>query len=447
MSNLHLTPPRGYRAPTELTALPPDTHLAVALSGGADSVALLHVLLATHKGSLCALHIHHGIRGEEADRDAAFCETLCEQWHVPLTVMHADVPALAARTGDGMETAARNARYAAFSEFLEERGIPLLATAHHADDQLETVLQHLMRGAGLRGLSGIPACRPLGKALVVRPLLQVPRADIVQYCESAGLSFVKDSTNDEPCCPRNRLRMEVLPVLRELWPSGAVCAARCAASLAEDEAFLWQTAEAFLQKEGTSPSCAALSALPTPVFARVMQQLLPAPPEATHVEALADLVRKARPHATLSLPHATVRVENARLVVDTEPCPPDEPFSVTLSEGETLFPCGVALLVRHGTPVDGARADLYRDHARIDFASNATSGALTLRTRLAGDRILSGGCHKAVRKLPCMSALTIAERQQLPLLCDENGLLAVPHGPVRDGARRDPDMTLHLFFN
>ena len=437
--------PQGFRSPAELAGVAEHTPVAVALSGGADSVALLHMLTTT-PAPLHALHIHHGIRGAEADRDADFCRRLCKSLGVPLTVVRLDVPAMARATGEGLETAARNARYGAYEAFLAEHGIPLLATAHHADDQLETMLGHLMRGSGLRGLCGIPASRPLGNAVVTRPLLHLSKTELLAYCKKNALDFVTDSTNEQPCCPRNRLRLAVMPVLHELWEGGAVRAARCATSLAEDEQYLRDVAANFLQTQGGAPSVGALAALPRPIFARVMQALLPTTIHATHIDALQVLVKQGEPHAALSLPGATVRLEEGRLMV----CPAQEPpilaYCVTLEQEQVAFPCGIAILTDKDAPVPPGHADRYTHHARIPLANSAIKGTLTVRNRRQGDRILSGGKHKVVRKLSCMTKLSLAQRARLPILCDEDGILALPFGPVRDGASKHSDKILHLFF-
>lgn len=439
-------PPAGFCAPHALAGLAEQAPVAVALSGGADSVALLHMLCNSSTCELYAVHVHHGIRGEEADRDADFCAQLCNTLHVPFTLLHADVPALAEKTGESLETAARAARYEAIEAFLREREIPLLATAHHADDQLETMLQHLLRGAGLRGLCGIPACRALGHATVVRPLLRVSKDEILAYCRAASLPFVTDSTNNEPCCARNRLRLEVIPVLRELWPNAAATAARCAATLTEDEAYLASLADDFIKREGHTPACTALATLPSPVFARVMQALLPKPPEASHIDALAALVRDARPHAALSLPGATARIERGRLFVEDAAPREFAPYEVVLHEGVNEFPCGVAVLTSDTSQIDESLADAYPYTARIRFASSAVEGTLMLRERRVGERIAQGDNHKLVRKLPCMSRYPLAVRAHMPLLCDDKGVLAVPNGPVRDGAAKTCDKTLLVYF-
>ncbi len=443
------TPPAGFLSPCELAGLAPDTPVAVALSGGADSVALLHILSQTYAGELYALHVHHGIRGEEADRDAAFCEAFAASLGIPFSCLYVNVPARAKQTGEGLETAARAARYEALSAHLSAHRIPLLATAHHADDQLETILQHLLRGTGLRGLCGIPAVRPLGDALVVRPLLQLPKEALLAYCTAQNLSFVTDSTNAEPCCPRNRLRNEVTPLLRELWPAAATNAARCAVTLAKDEAYLTELADDFLAAHGNSPSIVALAALPSPVFARVLRALLPKPPEAVHIAAAEGLVRTARPHARVNVPGAVLCVRCGKLCVLRDPPAAVPDYEVTLSPGETPLPngMGVALLAEHADEaVISEHSTRFAHTARISLSAAFCEIPLFLRPRRAGDRILSGGCHKSVRKLPALSLFSPEERARMPLLCDSDGVLAVPFGPVRDGAAGRA-LTLFLFFN
>ncbi len=441
-------PPEGYVSPHLLAGIAKDAPVAVALSGGADSVALLHILFTEGVTPLYALHVHHGIRGAEADRDEQFCRTLCETLGVPLEAVHIDVPALAADKGLGLETAARCARYAVFTDFLKSNKIPLLVTAHHADDQLETLLQNLLRGSGLRGLCGIPAYREMAYGAVARPLLQVQKSAILAYCRDNGLSFMQDSTNDEPCCPRNRLRAEVLPVLAELWHNGAASAARTASLLCEDEAYLQSLAAQFLREQGSTPAVAALAELPHPVFARVMQSLLPVPPEAVHIEALRELVQRARPHASLSLPAVRVLVENGRLVTNSEQGDEVQDYEIFLQEGENPLPggMGTVFLGEYGREALLTSKNIYKHSTRISLSSAIINGRLRVRCRRAGDRILSGGKHKAVRKLPSMTAFTPRERARMPLLCDDAGIVAVPFGPVRDGGKQAPDITLQLFF-
>lgn len=188
--------------------------VAVALSGGKDSVCLLTILEAIREElgiSLCAMHVHHGIRGEEADRDAAFCQALCREKGIPFSIAHVDVPAAAAAGKQSLEEAARTARYEALEAYRQRTGAARIAVAHHQSDQAETVIWNLCRGSGLRGLGGI---RPVNGP-VIRPLLAFSREQLDEYAREKGLRWCEDSTNQTDHCTRNRIRRHVLPFLTE----------------------------------------------------------------------------------------------------------------------------------------------------------------------------------------------------------------------------------------
>lgn len=439
----------GFRDPHELAALPPETPLAVAVSGGSDSVALLSLL--RHKKHLLAVHVHHGIRGAEADRDAAFCRALADRFGIPFSLLYTDAPARAKETGESLETAAREARYEEISRLLRERGIPLLATAHHADDQLETMLQHLLRGSGTRGLSGIPACRSLADGiLVVRPLLLIPKAALLDYLKQERLEYVTDSTNEEPFCQRNFLRLRVLPLLAELQPNAPLMAARCAEALAGDEQYLDGVAAEFLAREGAAPHVAALLALPQPILVRVMRRLLPEPPAAVHLAAIRTLLEGGKPHAALSLPPKTVlRIENGCLTVSKKAAKEKNGYKILLCQSENEIKSADALVILGGigeTKEKELRA-YYAYHQSIKIRRAAVSGTLFVRSRATGDMILSGGMHKIVRRLSPLRVLPPEVRARMPLLADDGGILAVPYGAVRDGAAVNADLTVHFYFN
>ena len=441
--------PAGFRDPRELAGLPQGTPLAVALSGGADSVVLLSLL--KDLAPVIALHVHHGIRGEEADRDAAFCHDLTARLGVPFHLLSVDAPRLARETGQSIETAARDARYATLADFMRAHGIPLLATAHHADDQLETMLQHLLRGAGTRGLCGIPACRALGDGLfVVRPLLNTPKAEILRYAGEQGLPFVTDSTNEEPCCQRNFLRLQVIPKLLELQPSAPQLAARCAEALSADEAYLDGVAADFLEKESTEPSIKALLALERPILVRVLRRLLPEPPSARHIAAVEGLLVSEKPHASLSLPPKTVvrKVKN-RLRVEKrrEEASEEAPLLLCREACQIKDASGLVFLGPMGKTTMEALRQKYTYEATLRIRESAVVGKMHLRRRVAGDVILSGGMHKTVRRLACLTHLPPEVRARMPLLLDEEGILAVPFGPVRDGAAKGPDLEVHVYFS
>ncbi|MDO5582460.1 tRNA lysidine(34) synthetase TilS [Mitsuokella multacida] len=194
--------------------LHPGMHVLVACSGGPDSLALLDMLLQFRRRFrlvLTAAHFEHGIRGASSAEDARFVAAFCRERKVPCFIGHGDVPAVAKAQGKSVELAARELRYAFLWRTLERCGADVLATAHHADDQAETVLMRILRGTGLDGLA---AMKPReGKK--IRPLLFARREDILGYCQERGLEPRHDATNDIPDCTRNLLRLKVLPYLRQ----------------------------------------------------------------------------------------------------------------------------------------------------------------------------------------------------------------------------------------
>lgn len=197
-----------------------DDHVLVAVSGGADSVALLRALLAAKsiaggRGLLLAAHFNHRLRGDVADADQAWVEQLCSELGVSLAIGQPESGQLAAQPGDGWEATARAARYEFLRRTAEQAGARHLATAHTADDQVETVLHRILRGTGLTGLAGIPKFRLLSPSVaIVRPLLGCRRSEILSYLDDIGQAYRTDATNDELHFTRNRLRHELLPLLR-----------------------------------------------------------------------------------------------------------------------------------------------------------------------------------------------------------------------------------------
>ncbi len=215
------------------------------MSGGADSVALLIAMADARAEAglvLSAVHVHHGLRGAEADGDVRFVAELAKKLDVPLRIEQGDVTSLAAERRQGIEEAARSLRYRVFQELLASREMDTVATAHTLDDQAETVLMKMLRGAWTEGLGGIAPVVTVegiggGRGRIVRPLLEVTRAEIVAYLEARGQPWREDSTNRELTFTRNRVRHRLLPQLREFQPRIAEQLARMAAVARDEEAW------------------------------------------------------------------------------------------------------------------------------------------------------------------------------------------------------------------
>ena len=238
----------------------PNTSLCVALSGGVDSTALLAALAAIHPrpGAIRALHVDHGLR-PASRRWAQHCRTLARRLRVPLRVLTTQVTR---PPGASLEAAARDARYDVLAAALKPGEALLLA--HHADDQLETVLLQLFRGSGLPGLSAMPATAPFVQGILVRPLLSRSRDELEAWVRGQGITWIEDDSNADESLGRNYLRRRILPLVRERWPGSATAVARSARHVAEAQALLDKVALADLGRAsyGESLSAKALRALP-----------------------------------------------------------------------------------------------------------------------------------------------------------------------------------------
>lgn len=241
-----------------------NARLLCALSGGADSVALLHALcrLQSQAGfDLRAIHVQHGLRAENSDADERFARDLCRQLAVPLTVERADLTG--SMEDAGMETLARQERRRIFAACMEEQRADALLTAHHRDDQAETVLMHLLRGSGMKGLCGMQPCVPFSGGVLLRPFLALSKAQLAEALASEGLPHREDESNQLPLTPRNALRLEILPELERLYPGAGKHIAAVAATLQAEEDFLQAEANRLFERSFyRSASICALSKVP-----------------------------------------------------------------------------------------------------------------------------------------------------------------------------------------
>lgn len=376
-------------------------HVTCAVSGGADSVALLFgmYLLREKLGiTLSAAHFNHRLRGEESDRDEQFVRDFCSRYDIPLSVGSARVTA----GKKGLEAAAREARYAFFATLPGK-----IATAHTADDNAETVLMHLVRGTGLRGLGGISPVN----GNIIRPMLTVTRQEVLAFLEEYCLSHVEDSSNKTDDFLRNRLRHRVMPFLKEENP-------RLAENLSQMAMELRQDAQA-LELDGKLLSVGELREMDPALRSRKISRFLKEngvpEPERSHIRAVDSLIFSKKPSARTNLPGAvTVGRNYDRLVVLEQKTAPDE---VTLLPGDTLQ------LPQWGMMASYVPAQQIINTKEIFTVS--ASGPVVLRSRQAGDsiRLNAGTC--TLKKLFIDRKIPAHQRPYIPVLADGQGVLGV----------------------
>ncbi|MBQ6848024.1 MAG: tRNA lysidine(34) synthetase TilS [Clostridia bacterium] len=384
---------------------PENSVVTVALSGGADSVALLYALYRLQnklKIKVKAAHLNHQIRGNEALRDEDFVKKLCSSLDIPLIVKRADVPKFATEKGLSLETAARQVRY----EFLNRINEGVIATAHTASDNLETVILNLARGTALDGLCGIPVKRDN----IVRPIISATREMVEDYCKQNGLSFVTDSTNLSDDYTRNKIRHKIVPVLKELNPrieKSVFKTSRCVSTVSE---LLEKEAKNYIKNN----------------FANNTLKLL-------DFELLNSEIAK---RVILEF----VKSQNSEISLET--CHIESIYEICLIGGKTSIPKNMYALSENGilklgtegeipkTPRFSVRISKKMEKINNLLLNNSLDcdkivGKLVVRTRQSGDsiRLLNRGCSKTLTKLYNECKVSKHLRDALPVISDDEGVV------------------------
>ena len=395
-----------------------------AVSGGADSMALLwclHSLREELGVTVAAAHFNHGLRGEEADADEAFVRSFCEAHEIEFFSGRADVAAFAKDSGMTLEEAAREKRY----EFLLSLPCDRLATAHNADDNAETVLLHLLRGSGLRGLCGIPPVR--GK--IVRPLLSVSREEIVRFLKDEGIPWREDRTNAADDCLRNRLRHHVMPLLYGEAPELRQKLLRQGDLLRGEDELLDRLARELLVFDGEGyrivPLREADDVLQKRALRLILREYLPQNVAQTHIAALQALLCSDDPSAEITLAEGlTARRRYDTLTVTETGRIPTFPETALQVPGVTYIPA-LRLRVTCAVTDEFQKQENTAFHFAVKYDMIAT-GALKLRPRRTGDRMqMDGGYTKTLKKLLIEQKIPRDRRELLPVLTDGERVIAV----------------------
>jgi tRNA(Ile)-lysidine synthetase-like protein len=429
--------------------------VVIGVSGGPDSLALLHLFVRSRETlgwRPYILHLNHQIRGSEAEADARFVASIAAEWDVPCRVEQVNVPAVAARSKLSLEEAARQVRYAALAREAERVGANVMAVGHNADDQAETVLMHLLRGSGSAGLRGMLPLTVHSRTqdntplYLLRPLLGTTRAAIEAYCAAQGLSPRTDRSNFDTTYSRNRLRHEIIPLLKTVSPNLILLLGHTASVIAADyEILLMQAEEAWrsvVREETNRRVCFELEgwrslplALQRATIRRAVSLLRACLRDLgyIHIEEAVRVGQAGQTGMQVTLPGGLVlRVEYDTLVIapaDTHPPQPDWPLigpgtiMPIAGEGEYRLPGTDWFFGLH--PYNGRRsgqsweallADIWA--TPLDADAVAHSGPLQIRTRQAGDRFRPQGAKGAQKLSDFMinSKIPSVWRDQLPLL-------------------------------
>ena len=381
----------------------PGDEVVCAVSGGADSVALLFALYLLQEKldfTLRAAHFNHQLRAGESDRDEAFVRNLCDRYDIPLVVGTGAVKA----GKKGLEAAAREARYAFF------RTLPgKIATAHTANDNTETVLLHLVRGTGLNGLGGITPKTDR----IIRPMLGITRQEVLDFLQEYCLQYVTDSSNDTDAFLRNRLRHHVMPLLEAENPRLAENLSAMALQLRQDEAYLQESAE-----KSATLEVSALRQMAPAMRSRILDRFLKESgvpePEYRHICLVQDLIFSQKPSARAELPGG-VTIERCYDYLRVMDSTSFEPVRLQCP-GETVIPSlGLKVQCRQAEEI-----------INTDWTFTlSVSGQVWLRSRKTGDEIRLPGGSKSLKKLYIDRKIPASQRHLIPVLASDEGVLAV----------------------
>lgn len=412
----------------------PEKSVLVALSGGADSVALLHIMqeISAEFGFLVyAAHINHGLRGASAARDAEFSETLCEKLGIKCFVNNADVRGYAKACGIGEEAAGRAIRYDFFTEIMRKYGIECTATAHHKNDNAETILMNFMRGSTVGGLCGIPYRR--GK--YIRPLLDVTRGEIEKYCEEHGLEYMTDETNLDTVYTRNKIRNVMIPFIREKFnPNFSETVTANAKIMSDEDDFLNESAKSAYSDAVTDGAAdiEKLNSMHKAIARRVIRMMLDgvcgtADISSKTIDSVYEICRKNQTGMSCCVARGvTARCEYGKLIIGREQGDCAD-FSYDLKIGESVD------IPELGYRIRAEYAPHREDDGAVYFGVDGAVESISVTNRRAGDLFAPTGMngHKTLKEYMINRKIPRTERSRVGIL-RINGDIAWVIGHRRD---------------
>ncbi len=400
---------------------PGDTVLA-ALSGGADSVAMCHIL-HTLGINVTAAHLNHNIRGDEARRDMEFSKAFAKELGVRFVSKSVNVPEYARDRGISEETAGRELRYAFFNDVCNELGISLIATAHNRNDRAETILMNMMRGAAMPGLSGIPYRRDN----IIRPVLDLTRQEIELYCADNGLLYVTDSTNKLDNYTRNKIRHRLLPLIESGFnPNFITTAAKNADIMSDNADYLAQVSDSVYERTvfGNSADAGMLKNEHIAIRRLVIKKMLLAVLESDDIssefiEGTADLIRDNVTGKAIDLPKGfKARMEYGRLVIDKAVDTAPYEYKIKLNEPVYIKERNIRIIVENAK---------HRANDKAMYFSGIDTDNMYIRNRRDGDWFYPTGMNgkKKLKNYFIDSKIPRNERNSLPIFVSGENVAAI----------------------
>ena len=415
---------------------------ALGFSGGPDSVMLL-LLLIKYRASkaftspLVAIHVNHSIRGDLADRDAELSESICKKLGIEIYVRKIDVPTFARQNGMGIEEAARAVRYSVFSEIIAGRKeIGSVFLAHNATDNVETVMLNMLRGSGVRGMCGIPPVRDI----YYRPLLGVEKGDILSLLDSFDIPYAVDETNASDEYTRNAVRHNVLPQLGRINPSYATAVGRLTDNMRNAYSLIDSLARPILESIGNDErfSVEILRRLHTAVFADVISRLiynrLGSYPDEGHINSILTNIDKD--NFSISLVGGDLVCQRGICFFDQRNKKRAGDVIFKLEVGENKIPgTNATVLLERGPHFMEYSPNIYNYSIYADFDGGIIDNSVYLRFKRDGDSYRYGGITRRLKKVFNDRDIPPFMRDDIPVICDNNGILWVVGLGVRDDAK------------